>query len=91
MLKKGNKGSSGIRRGGETYNFSAHKVDLIDPTGAGDCFCATFITLISSGHFSFQKALQYANAAGALAVTKIGPMEGNSTFKQIEAFLAQRT
>ena len=90
VLKKGDKGSSGLHRNGEAYNFPAHKVDVIDPTGAGDCFCATFVTLISSGHFSFQKALQYANAAGALAVTKVGPMEGNSTLKQIEAFLAKR-
>ena len=91
VLKKGDKGSSGIHRDGETYNFPAHKVDVIDPTGAGDCFCATLITLISSGQFPFEKTLQYANAAGALAVTKIGPMEGNSTRAEIETFLAQRT
>ena len=91
VLKKGSMGSSGIHRNGETYNFPAHKVDVIDPTGAGDCFCATFVTLISSGHFLFEKALQYANAAGAMAVTKVGPMEGNSTLKQIETFLTQRT
>ena len=90
VLKKGNKGSSGIHRNGEAHNFPAYKVDLIDPTGAGDCFCATLITLISSGHFSFQRALQYANAAGAMAVTKGGPMEGNSTLAEIEAFLARR-
>ena len=90
VLKKGNKGSFGIHRSGETYNFPAQKVDVIDPTGAGDCFCATFVTFISSGYFSFEMALQYANAAGALAVTKVGPMEGNCTLKQIEAFLAQQ-
>ena len=91
VLKKGNKGSSGIHKGGETSSFPGHKVAVIDPTGAGDCFCATFITLISSSHFPFEKALKYANAAGALAVTKVGPMEGNSTLTEIEAFLAQRT
>lgn len=91
VLKKGDKGSSGIHRDGETYNFPSHKVDVVDPTGAGDCFCATFVTLISSGQFPFEKALQYANAAGALAVTKMGPMEGNSTRVEIETFLAQRT
>ena len=90
VLKKGDKGSSGFHRNGEAHNFPAHKVGVIDPTGAGDCFCATLITLISSGHFSFQKALQYANAAGAMAVIKVGPMEGNSTLAEIEAFLAQR-
>ncbi len=91
VLKKGDKGSSGFHRNGEAYNFPAHKVDVIDPTGAGDCFCATFVTLISSGQFSFQKALQYANAAGAMAVTKVGPMEGNSTLPQIEKFLTRQT
>jgi sugar/nucleoside kinase (ribokinase family) len=90
VLKKGDKGSSGIHRGGETYNVPARKVVVIDPTGAGDCFCATLVTLILSGNFSFQKALQYANAAGALAITKVGPMEGSSTLRQIEAFLAGR-
>lgn len=90
VLKMGGKGVSGMHRSGEAYNFPAHKVDAVDPTGAGDCFCATLITLISSGRYSFEKALQYANAAGALAVAKVGPMEGNSTVKQIEAFLARR-
>jgi sugar/nucleoside kinase (ribokinase family) len=90
VLKKGDKGSSGIHRSGAIFEFTAHNVAVADPTGAGDCFCATFVTLISSGQFSFQRALQYANAAGALAVTKVGPMEGNSTLKQIEAFLAER-
>ena len=31
--------------------------------------------------------MRRANAAGALAVTKIGPMEGNSDLAQIEALL----
>jgi sugar/nucleoside kinase (ribokinase family) len=90
VLKRGDKGSSGFHTGGATFSFDAHIVDVIDPTGAGDCFCATFVTLISSGGFSFEKALRYANAAGALAVTKTGPMEGNSGLRQIEAFLAGR-
>ncbi len=90
VLKKGDKGSVGIHRDGETHGFQAHEVKVVDPTGAGDCFCATFVTLYSSGKFPFGKAIQYANAAGALAVTKVGPMEGNSTLKQIETFLALR-
>ncbi len=88
VLKRGEKGSSGVSRDGETFAYDAHKINVVDPTGAGDCFCATFVTLISSGGFSFQNALHYANAAGALAVTKIGPMEGNSGVREIEAFLA---
>jgi fructokinase len=37
---------------------------------------------------ALQAALVRANAAGALAVTRLGPMEGNSTPTQIDAFLA---
>ena len=60
---------------------------VLDPTGAGDCFCATFVTLWTKGAFSFRDALARANAAGALAVTKVGPMEGNSDLATIEALL----
>jgi sugar/nucleoside kinase (ribokinase family) len=88
VLKRGGKGSSGISRDGGTCSYEAHSVEVVDPTGAGDCFCATFVALNSSGRYSFEKALQFANAAGALAVTKIGPMEGNSCVERIEAFLA---
>jgi len=50
---------------------------VIDPTGAGDCFCATYIALTALGT-PFARALSEANAAGARAVTVRGPMEGNS-------------
>jgi sugar/nucleoside kinase (ribokinase family) len=34
-----------------------------------------------------QDAMRRANAAGALAVSKLGPMEGNSSLADIELFL----
>ncbi|HLA01924.1 MAG TPA: sugar kinase, partial [Aestuariivirga sp.] len=34
VLKKGGKGSSGLHRNSENYNFPAHRVDVVDPTGA---------------------------------------------------------
>jgi len=87
VLKRGDKGAEGLSRSGETANLPAHKVDVRDPTGAGDCFCGTFVSLIASGA-GFADAMRRANAAGALAVTEIGPMEGNSTLAAIDAFLA---
>jgi len=89
ILKKGDKGCEGVRRNGDHVQIAPHKVDVGDPTGAGDCFCATFVTLIASGDFTFRQALERANAAGALAVTKVGPMEGNSTLSEITALLAR--
>jgi sugar/nucleoside kinase (ribokinase family) len=91
VLKKGENGCEGVTREGERVSLPAHKVEVQDPTGAGDCFCATFVTLIASGAFTFRKAMERANAAGALAVTKVGPMEGNSSLATLEAFLAKRS
>jgi fructokinase len=35
-----------------------------------------------------ERTLTLANAAGALAVTKRGPMEGNTTLNELESFIA---
>ena len=91
VLKKGENGCEGLSRKGERASFPAHKVEVLDPTGAGDCFCATFVTLIASGAFDFRQAMERANAAGALAVMKVGPMEGNSSLAALEDFLAKRS
>jgi len=88
VLKKGERGCEGLSRAGEHVEFDAHKVRVVDPTGAGDCFCATFVALTLAGGRDFRRVLQLANAAGALAVTKLGPMEGNSSLTELEAFLA---
>ena len=90
MLKKGERGVEGLSATGERVALAAHPVEVRDPTGAGDCFCATFVALIARGPRDFRQALERANAAGALAVTRIGPMEGASTLATIEAFLEAR-
>jgi tagatose kinase len=37
-----------------------------------------------------ETALRYANAAGANAVTKVGPMEGAATRNELDALLGHR-
>lgn len=59
----------------------------VDPTGAGDCFGATFTSLWLRGTPA-QEALRRATASGALAVTRRGPMEGLSSSADIDAALA---
>ena len=59
----------------------------IDPTGAGDVFGATFIVCRRKGK-QVADALRYATAAGARNVTLRGPMEGTSTFAELDQFLA---
>jgi sugar/nucleoside kinase (ribokinase family) len=64
-------------------------VTEIDPTGAGDCFGATFVTCRKQG-YPVRESLAYANAAGAIAVGMQGPMEGNSGFAMLNEFRAAR-
>lgn len=89
-VKRGQRGASYYQQENGTMqelHFDGHKPKTTDPTGAGDCFGATFVTLFLSG-FPAQKALQYANASGALAVMQQGPMEGISSLGDIENFLS---
>jgi sugar/nucleoside kinase (ribokinase family) len=91
VLKKGANGCEAMDRAGRHLGLSALKADAVDPTGAGDCFCAAFVTLTAAKQHSFPDVLARANAAGALAVTKLGPMEGSGTLPEIEKFLTAKS
>ena len=63
----------------------AYPVTEVDPTGAGDCFAAAFTCFWLRG-LPITETLRFAAAAGALAVTQRGPMEGAATLAQLLAF-----
>lgn len=65
----------------------AFAVQEVDPTGAGDCFGGAFVALWLRGT-DITRALTLANAAGALAVTRRGPMEGAARLDDIVALVA---
>ena len=87
VVKKASAGSTCYQRE-RSFSAPAFKVDEVDPTGAGDCFGGTFVSCLAQG-IPPEKCLLLANAAGALAVSVRGPMEGNSTLAQIECFIAR--
>jgi fructokinase len=87
VLKRGVRGAS-LRAPGLSLDMPALPVDEVDPTGAGDCFGGTFVACLAQG-IAPERALRLATAAGALAVTRKGPMEGNSGPAELEAFLAR--
>ena len=62
-------------------------VDEVDPTGAGDCFGATFVSCWLRS-LPPARCLAYAAASGALAVTRQGPMEGSASQAELDALLA---
>jgi hypothetical protein len=82
-------GAAGARLVGPGVDLhcAAFPVTEVDPTGAGDCFGAAFIVGWRAG-LPLAEALRRAAAAGALAVTRRGPMEGAPWASELEAFLA---
>jgi sugar/nucleoside kinase (ribokinase family) len=62
----------------------------VDSTGAGDSFDGTFLALLCRGA-DIKTAAIYGNAAGAKAVAKRGPMEGNTNRAELEEFVRENS
>jgi tagatose kinase len=92
VVKRGKDGCSLYTRenGADATHLSAFVVEEIDPTGAGDCFGATYIACRMQG-MDADRALRYACASGARAVTVTGPMEGTSTLAELDRFIAENS
>ena len=82
IVKRGKKGSLAITRSGDVIEAPALLVKEVDPTGAGDVFNAAFIYgYIKS--WKLDRALLFANAAGAIKVGRVGPMEGPKSYNEV--------
>jgi tagatose kinase len=81
VIKRGAAGASYIDVD-QRINVAPIAVTEVDPTGAGDCFGGTYVACRQLG-MEPDEALRFANAAGAFAVTKRGPMEGASTLARL--------
>src|SRR5205823_11846721 len=59
----------------QTARVPGFPVDVVDTTGAGDCFVGGFLAALSRGA-GYRKAARYANGVGALSVQKLGAING---------------
>lgn len=66
VLKQGGDGTL-VSDGKRRERIAPHRVQLVDATGAGDCFAGNLLARIAAGDDVFAAA-RYANAAAALAV-----------------------
>jgi ribokinase len=87
VLHRGDRGAL-ITTREKCVEVAAFPVEAIDMTGAGDAFSGTLAVAIAQG-LSLEQAVYRANAAGALAVTRLGTMPIMPTRQEIEDFLSQ--
>jgi sugar/nucleoside kinase (ribokinase family) len=79
VVTKGQNGAEAHWASGQSVEIAGLATESIDPTGAGDAFCAGFLaSLVSSEHFQdlrpeiVQKALKSGVEAGSKAVSLVG-------------------
>jgi ribokinase len=84
-------GSLGALLVGEDHElfWPAFSVVAVDTTAAGDAFNAAFAVAISMGRSELE-AGEFATAAAACSVTRMGAQPSLPTYKEVEAMLEQR-
>ena len=77
-----------VRRDGdaELIRQQGFAVDAVDTTAAGDTFCGVLVAALSR-NVALPDALRVANAAGALACTRIGAQSSIPTHAEVHEFL----
>ncbi|HDJ89828.1 MAG TPA: sugar kinase [Thermoprotei archaeon] len=85
VIKLGSNGSIGFLDD-RIIHIPAYSVEEVDPTGAGDIYDAAFIVTYLK-NWDIEEILRFANAAGAIKVTRFGPMEGPISFEEVIKFI----
>ncbi len=69
----------------ESVYIPPRHVEAVDTVGAGDAFCGALVTGLAEG-MEFVEAAKFANAAAALATTKVGAQTSLPNRVDIESF-----
>jgi ribokinase len=72
--------------GRDELRLDAYHVEAVDTTAAGDAFNGALAVALSEG-LPMRAALEFASAAGALAVTKAGAQAAMPSREEVEALL----
>lgn len=85
IITLGSKGSLVVTKN-KTKFIESLKVNVVDTTGAGDAFNGGLATALAEGKDIFEAA-EFANAVGALSVTKIGTAPSMPYRNEIDKFI----
>jgi ribokinase len=88
IVTLGEEGAAIVRMDGSLLRVFGHKMEVIDTTGAGDCFNAALACGIARGQ-QLLPALEFAVAASALSVTKLGAQGGMPALVDVQKLMAQ--
>ncbi|MGE5549914.1 MAG: carbohydrate kinase family protein [Bacteroidota bacterium] len=88
-VKRGGRGSI-AGRGADRYIAAPRPAKVLDTTGAGDSFDAGFIHRFVAGD-DLAACLEFANACGALAVSRVGGADGAPTEAEVRLFMQRRS
>ncbi len=75
-----------VKGDGEECRLPAHKVDVVDTTGAGDASCGGFLFGWLQG-WDLERCGRLANAVGGLTVQRMGGAEAIKNLEQTLAFM----
>lgn len=85
--KRGSKGCRVYLPNRADYvSIPAFIIDEVDPTGSGDSFCAGFLYGVLQG-WTYEESGLFANAAGAIQASTMGPMEGILSWEEVQDFI----
>ena len=87
IVTLGAKGVFVSEPGGYVF-IAAHKVKVVDTTGAGDAFCGGFAAGLVKFPGDILAAARFGNAVAALSVTKFGTAPAMPTQREIARFLS---
>lgn len=88
LVKLGSRGSLLVDGEGAVLRQQAqHVAQVVDTTGAGDCFTAAFAVALLEGR-PHQEAMRFASAAAALCIQVAGAMPSMPSRQDVDAALA---
>jgi ribokinase len=88
IVTLGAQGAMVVNRHGDAM-IEAFPVAVVDTTAAGDAFVGAFAVALAEGK-STCEAVRWANAAGALATTKLGAQPSLPTYAAVAEFVNNR-
>ena len=87
IITLGGEGAVAMQQDGKGWRVPALKLDqVVDTTGAGDCFCGTLAASLHA-KFAFGSALRRASVAASLSCPKEGAQESYPFLGDIEKAL----